>query len=157
MPDADSNAEFLQDLAWLNGDWTYKNGATEVSLECAEVANGNFRSHKFRVKENGEVIHEGTQIIGWDAAKQQLRSWVFSSDGSFGEGAVDKKGKTWTNRASGVLPDGRRSAATQILTRKDDTHFTWEVIDRHVGTRSLPNVPEITLTRSPAKTAGKED
>jgi uncharacterized protein (TIGR02246 family) len=156
-PEPDSNADFLKDLAWLNGEWTYKNGATEIHLECAEVANGNFRTHKFRVQEEGEVIHEGTQIIGWDASTQQLRSWVFASDGSFGEGTVDNKGKTWTIRAGGVLPDGQRSTATQILTRKDDTHFTWEVVDRHLGTRALPNVSEITLTRSAAKTAQKED
>jgi hypothetical protein len=155
VPAPESNAEFLEELTWLNGQWQHKNGDTEIALECAEVANGNFRTHRFQIKTKGEITHEGTQVIGFDAAKQQLRSWVFSSDGSFGDGYIDNKGERWSIRVSGVLPDGDKSTATQIITRKDDGNFTWQVIDRHVGTRALPNVPEITLTKSAG--AGKKE
>ena len=147
LPAEDSNAEFLDELAWLNGQWRHQDGDTEITLDCSEVANGNFRTHRFQVKTNGRIDHEGTQVIGYDAAKKQLRSWVFSSDGSFGEGTIDSKGDRWTIRAGGVQPDGEKSTATQILTRKGDDSFTWQVIDRHVGARSLPNAPEITMTR----------
>lgn len=155
VPPADTNAEFLDELTWLNGQWQHKLGDTEIVLDCTEVANGNFRTHRFQVKTKGEITHEGTQVIGYDASKKQLRSWVFSSDGSFADGLIDNKGERWSIRVSGVLPDGDKSSATQIITKKDDDHFTWQVIDRHVGTRSLPNVPEITLTKSAA--AGKKE
>src|SRR5262245_49862992 len=36
------NAEMLEPLAWLVGSWKSQEGNQEVSLECAEVANGNF-------------------------------------------------------------------------------------------------------------------
>src|SRR5262245_48384304 len=113
LPDDDSNAEFLEELAWLNGKWHYKEGDTEILLDCAEVANGNFRTHRFQVKTRGEISHEGTHVVGYDAAKKQLRSWVFASDGSFGDGYVESKGNRWAIRASGILPDGEKSAATQ--------------------------------------------
>lgn len=155
LPATDANAEFLDELAWLNGQWRHQNGDTEITLDCSEVANGNFRTHRFQVKVKGKVSHEGTQVIGYDAAKKQLRSWVFSSDGSFGEGYIENKDERWTIRAGGVLPDGEKSSATQIITRKGDASFTWQVIDRHVGVRSLPNAPEITLTKIAA--AGKKE
>jgi uncharacterized protein (TIGR02246 family) len=156
---ADSNAEFLKDLAWLNGVWRHQDEDTEVQLESSEAGNGNFRVQRFRVKAGDEITHEGTQIIGYDASKKQLRSWVFSSDGSFGEGVVEQKGDRFTIRVVGVLPDGDKSSATQITMRKGDNEFTYQVVDRHFGTRSLPDVPAITLTKvaAPATTAEKED
>jgi len=143
------NAELLQPLAWMNGVWKNQDGDTEVTLECTEVANGNFRSHRFQVKSKGEILHEGTQIIGWDAAQKQLRSWVFSSDGSFGEGVIEHKGDRWINHVVGTLPSGEKSSATQIVTRKDNGHFTYESTDRSVGARALPDVSEVTLTKTP--------
>src|SRR5262249_10084422 len=155
LPYDGSNAEFLDELEWLNGKWHYKEGDTEIILDCAEVANGNFRTHRFQVKTRGEITHEGTHVVGYDAAKKQLRSWVFASDGSFGDGYIDSKGNRWTIRASGILPDGEKSSATQVLTKKSDDSFTWQVIDRSVGARPLPNAETITMTRLTA-TGGKK-
>jgi uncharacterized protein (TIGR02246 family) len=147
------NAEFLEPLNWLTGTWISKDGDDEVSMECTEVANGNFLTIRFKVKSKDDTTLEGTTIIGWDAAQKQLRTWVFSSDGSFGEGVIQNSGDRWTIRVAGTLPSGERSAATQIVTRKDDTHFTFESTDRTVGTGALPNGSVITLT----KTTGKGD
>lgn len=150
------NAEQLEAFAWMNGAWKYVDGDIEVTMDCAEIANGNFRTNRFQAKKKGEIIQEGTQIIGWDAAKKQLRSWVFSGDGSFGEGVVEGDGDRWTARVVGTLPSGAKSSATQIVTRKDATHFTFQSSDRSVDTRVLPNVPEITLTKT-VSPAGKEN
>jgi uncharacterized protein (TIGR02246 family) len=154
-PPADANADFLDELAWLNGQWHHKEGDVEIFVDCVEVANGNFRTHKFQVKHKGEISDEGTLVVGYDAVKKQLRSWVFSIDGSFGEGFIDNKGDRWTIRVTGSMPSGEKTSATQILTRKDDNHFTWQVTDRFVGARALPNAPEITLTK--LATSGKKE
>jgi uncharacterized protein (TIGR02246 family) len=145
------NAEMLEPLNWLIGTWTSKDGDDEVSMECSEVANGNFLTVRFKVKSKDDTTLEGTTIIGWDAAQKQLHTWVFSSDGSFGKGVIENSGDRWTIRVSGTLPSGERSAATQIVTRKDDTHFTFESTDRTVGTRALPNGSVITLTKTTGK------
>jgi uncharacterized protein (TIGR02246 family) len=150
-PASETNPDRLAELAWMNGSWQYVKGTTEISLECREVANGNFRSHKFRVLDNGEVTHEGTQIIGWDPVKKQIRSWVFSSDGSFGDGLWESRDKRWSIHVNGYLPDGRRTSSTQIITAKDADHFTWHVVDRTVEARVLPNLDEVTMTRTPRK------
>ena len=38
---------------------------------------------------------EGTQVIGWDPAAGTIRSWMFDSDGGFGEGTWSKKDNSW--------------------------------------------------------------
>ena len=45
----------------------------------------------------------GMQIIGWDPAAKQIRSWVFDSDGAFGEGVWNKQGNRWYIQSTGTL------------------------------------------------------
>lgn len=146
LPDPGS-AEHLKGLAWMNGHWRYAKDDVAMEVESAEVANGNFRSNRFRLTFKKEVLHEGTQILGWDPVKKQIRSWVFSSDGSFGEGYLEKSGDRYVLRVAGVLPDGAKSTATQILTPDGANRFTWQVSDRSVEGRVLPNVDPIQLVR----------
>ena len=64
---------------------------------------------------------EGTQVIGWDPAAGTIRSWMFDSDGGFGEGIWTKNDNTWIVKFSQVLPDGRKASATNIYTLVDAT------------------------------------
>ena len=41
---------------------------------------------------------EITEIIGWDPNREQLRSWLFSSDARFAEGSWSRQGNVWTLR-----------------------------------------------------------
>jgi uncharacterized protein (TIGR02246 family) len=158
LPEAESNYEQLKELAWLDGTWKHRDGDLEIVLVCDWVANGNFRSHRFTVTRGGETIHEGTQVIGWDPIKKQIRSWVFSSDGSFGDGVWEKSGKRWTAKVAGVSIDGQATAARQIITQLDEEHFTWQVVDRSVGARLLPNAEEIAYGKTgPAPSEKKGD
>lgn len=150
------SGDFLEALNWLNGTWNHQEGDRDVTWECGYVANGNFQSVRFQVKTKGEIIYEGTKILGWDPLKKQLRSWTFASDGSFADGVIESDQDRWTFRVTGVLPDGEKSSATQIITRKGPNTFTFQAIDRSVGTRPLPNGPEIELTRVVAKSTKEE-
>ena len=64
---------------------------------------------------------EGTQVIGWDPAAGTIRSWMFDSDGGFGEGTWSKKDNSWIVKFNQVLPDGRKASATNIYTLIDGT------------------------------------
>ena len=66
----------------MTGTWKNAAGDTEIVVECREIAGGNFRTAKYRVTEKGAVTHEGTQVIGYDASKKQIRSWLFAHDGA---------------------------------------------------------------------------
>jgi len=93
---------------------------------------------------------EGTQVIGWDAAAGTIRSWMFDSDGGFGEGTWSKKGDKWVVKFSQVLPDGRKASATNIYTLAGNDTFTWKSVGRKVGDEFLPNIDEVKMVRKPA-------
>ena len=80
---------------------------------------------------------EGTQVIGWDPAAGTIRSWMFDSDGGFGEGIWSKKDNSWIVKFSQVLPDGRKASATNIYTLDRCEHVHLE-IDRPEGGRRVP-------------------
>jgi uncharacterized protein (TIGR02246 family) len=147
IPSEPTSADNLQELDWMTGTWKHTSGNIETTVECAEFAGGNFRTAKYRVTEKGEVTHEGTQVIGWDASKKQIRSWVFSSDGSFGEGLWESKTNRWIIRMTGVLATGQKTASIRLMAIKDKDHYTFQSVDRTIDGRSLPDQDEVTLTR----------
>ena len=151
LPGAESSYEQLKELEWLVGEWRYKKGNIEVHSVTEWAANKNFLSRQYTVLDKGVVEHQGTQIVGWDPIQKSIRSWVFASDGSFGGGAWRRDGKSWIARVSGVLPSAKKSLATQILTRVDNDHYTFEVVARSVSGQVLPNLEAVTMTRQTVK------
>jgi hypothetical protein len=75
----------------------------------------------------------GMQIIGWDEAKKQIRSWAFDSDGGFNQGVREKAGERWSVQKTATLPDGTLASSTSLLTPLDENSFTWQQVSRVVG------------------------
>jgi hypothetical protein len=82
---------------------------------------------------------------------KQIRSWVFDSDGGFGEGKWTRKDNRWLIQHTGTLPDGRKSSALNIITYIDDNSCTWQSIHREVNGDLLPNIDEVLVVRQPAQ------
>jgi hypothetical protein len=89
----------------------------------------------------------GIQFIGWDPADKQIRSWVFDSDGGFGQGTWTNKGNRWYVQQTGVLADGRKSSAVNIITKLDEGTCTLQSINRTVDGDLLPNIDEVKVTK----------
>ncbi len=117
--------------------------------ECSWTRNNNFITRSFTVSVGDRVDMAGMQIVGWDPAAEQIRSWVFDSDGGFAEGVWTRKGNRWSISQSGVLPDGRKASAVNIVTYEDDNTYTWQSVSRTVGGELLPNIEEVRIVRSP--------
>lgn len=79
------------------------------------------------------------------------RSWVFDTEGAFGEGYWSRSGDTWMIKANGVRTDGRTATATQVITRINRDHLRWASFDRTSGDEHAPDVDEFTLVRKPPK------
>jgi hypothetical protein len=105
-PATPAGASPLNDLDWLVGEWTDPSGESAISTTIAWTKNKSFLSYSFKVSVPGTDDLEGTQVIGWDPAARTIRSWMFDSDGGFGEGTWSKKGNRWTIKFKQVLPDG---------------------------------------------------
>ncbi len=125
----------LKDLAWLLGEWSSSTSPAGMSLQstCDWTANQSFLIRKFKVEGKGTLLHGGTEVIGWDPRNENIRSWVFDSDGGFGETTWVHDGNRWLVKYSGTLSDGSTASATHILTKVDDNTATMQSKDRTVN------------------------
>lgn len=142
-----SHYEQLKDLDWMVGTWTDQDDVATVTTECNWSRNNNFLVRSFAVQIADRVDMSGMQIIGWDPAAKQIRSWVFDSDGGFGEGTWTKKDNRWHIQQVGVLPDGGKTSAVNIITYVDDNTCTLQSVNRTVDGELIPNVDEVTITK----------
>jgi uncharacterized protein (TIGR02246 family) len=146
-----SHYERLKELEWMIGSWVDEDGGAAIQTDCEWTKNRNFITRSFAVVVGDEVDLAGMQIIGWDPAAEQIRSWVFDSDGGFAEGRWTRKENRWLIQQTGTLPDGRKSSAVNIITYLDDNTCTWQSINRSVDGELLPNIDEILLVRKVAE------
>ena len=148
MPEADTNYGQLQELEWMIGDWVDKEGDMAVETTCDWTKNGNYMLRTYRAI-NGDVVEmEGTQIVGWDAARGQIRSWVFDTDGGFGEGYWSRNGNTWTIEATFQDATGGQGTSTNSFTWVDSDTFTYQSANRVLNGEQLPDVGPFTIKRS---------
>jgi uncharacterized protein (TIGR02246 family) len=142
-----SHYEQLKGLEWMVGSWVDQDDKATVVTECKWARNNNFLVRTFEVHVRERIDMSGIQIIGWDPASKQIRSWVFDSDGGFGQGNWTKKENRWYIQQTGVLYDGRKSSSVNIITNLNDNAFTLQSVNRTVDGELLPNVDEVKLTK----------
>lgn len=143
-----SHYEHLKELEWMVGSWVDQDEQTTVTTECSWTRNNNFLTRSFTVQLGDQIDMAGMQIIGWDPAEKSIRSWVFDSDGGFGQATWSKKGNTWHVQQIGILPDGRKSSAVNIITYVDDKTCTLQSVNRTVDGELLPNIAEVQITKN---------
>ena len=141
----------LQALEWLVGTWEDKAGDQTVATKVNWAGDKNFLVRTFKVKGTDQTETDGWEIIGWDPARQQIRSWIFDSNGGFGESTWANDGEHWLIQASNVLPDGSRSTAEHVLTWVDDNNFSWESQNRTLNGDPRPSLDKIEVQRLPQK------
>lgn len=142
-----SHYEQLKELEWMIGTWVDQDEQATVVTECNWAKNNNFITRSFSIQIRDRIDMAGMQIIGWDPSTKQIRSWVFDSDGGFGQATWKKKDSRWYIQQSGVLPDGRKSSAVNIITRLDDNTCTLQSVNRMVDSELLPNIDEVVVGR----------
>ena len=153
IPAADSSAGELEQLAWMVGDWVDTSPDSTVETTVSWTKNKAFLTSTFRVSIPGMDDLEGTQVIGWDPSSETIRSWMFDSDGGFGEGTWNRHNNLWVVKFKQVLSDGRKASATNIYKCVDNDHYTWQSIGREVDGQFAPNLVEVTVTRKSAQEA----
>lgn len=151
LPPANAAKVALEELGWMVGKWKDNTPGANVTAEVEFTKNANFLRRSVTItNENGETT-EATEVIGFDPVAGQVRSWVFDSDGGFGEGMWRREGNKWLISFSATAPDGTTSSAQHVLTVVDDKKFTWESINRQSGGEALPNIDKIEVVRAAAE------
>lgn len=140
-------SEHLQALDWLIGNWVDEDEDVTIASTYHWNRYKNFLAQEFSVTVEGSFEIEGKEIIGWDPINKNIRSWLFDSDGGFGQATWKKQDKSWVIEASQTLADGRNASSINIITPIDHDKFTWQSTGRTVGGELLPDIEPVTVVR----------
>jgi uncharacterized protein (TIGR02246 family) len=140
----------LQPLAWLVGEWVDDGGNSVVYSKCRWSEDGNFLLQEFNLLLNGEDDLDVSQRIGWDPVAKCIRSWVFDSEGGYGQSVWTRDGDAWIIKATGVRPDGTLGSATNSLVPTGKDGYIFRSTDRIVAGERQPST-EVKVVRKPPK------
>ena len=145
-PSPPRNTRF-DELAWLLGEFS---GQTDDGTNVVVVAivshDGNFILRDFLVTLPSGGVHSLHQRIAWDPIADEFKSWIFDSDGSYGEGSWKHHGDNWIVINTGATPNGQLKSAVNLYTRIAPDGFFVESVGVMVGNESRPNV-KVRLNR----------
>jgi uncharacterized protein (TIGR02246 family) len=146
--DRDINRDIsLKDLQWLIGTWHAVTEDREMTITYEWDENKTFIRGEFTAKDGAKPLESGEEIIGRDNAEGVLRSWVFQSDGGFGEGAWTRDGKRWSIDVHGVRADGRKLTATFVYIPVDPSTITWQAVNQTVDGVLIADTQPIKVTK----------
>jgi uncharacterized protein (TIGR02246 family) len=137
----------LQELNWLVGQWVEEtpNGKIQNNFRWSE--NKSFLLRSFIITDAEGIADQGTQIIGYDPRSQQIRSWTFHADGSFGDGVWTKIDNTWSIKSSQTLNTGEAASGTYLLSKEDDNTLSMQLIGHEIEGEPQPASPKVKITR----------
>jgi uncharacterized protein (TIGR02246 family) len=142
------NYEHLHGLDWAVGEWADDGAGPEIDHVTFEWSDdGNFLISTQDVTVKDTLVSRATEWIGWDPATSQIHSWSFVADGSIGENTWSVDGDQWTVKTNAILPNGKKLAATNIITRNGPDAITWQSKNRTLDGKALPDVAEIKMKR----------
>jgi len=147
LPTPETPRQALQPLEWMVGSWQDESDTATVSSIMRWSPSQAFLIRSYDVIREDEEPFQGQQIIGWDPAVKEIRSWTFNSDGSFGEGVWSQNGAEWIVRKSETLADGRLASGTQVITQIDGDTITVQTIAKEVDGAPEPTADPVTMKR----------
>jgi hypothetical protein len=143
-----SNHDRLRPLEWLVGEWVDEIRAGRVKTSCRWSDDGNFLLQDMEVHIAGVSAMRVTQRIGWDPLAKRIRSWVFDSEGGFGEGHWTLTADGWVIKSTAVQSDGTTASATNFLVPLSRDANVWRSVDRVMGDAEAPTI-EVRVVRQP--------
>lgn len=141
-----TSRDALTDLEWMIGTWQDESKDAMVATQVRWSPNEAFLIRSFAAR-IGDEDYEGTQVIGYDPAIEQIRSWSFYSDGSFGDAVWSKTNDEWIVKGTHRLADGRLAAGTQVITPIDENTLSVQLIAQSVDDEPVPSSEPIKVVR----------
>lgn len=142
-------ADPLSQLDWLQGEWQDKAGDSTIRMSCQRTRGGKFLSRKYTVTIGEDVRSSGLQLISWDAASQQIRSYLFDEEGTVVQATWTKDDDQWRIESVGTFGDGGQGSSTSIVTPLDEASYRVEKVKRVIDGQILPNLEPAIVVRQP--------
>jgi uncharacterized protein (TIGR02246 family) len=127
--------DHLKGLSWMVGDWVAEGSDATAEVSCTWGPDSSYLLREIKMQPKGDKPVSVTQWIGWDPTHKRIRSFAFDSRGGYSDGVWTNEGDAWVVTTTGVLPDGRRTSATNLYTPVDDNTAIWESVDDEVDGR----------------------
>jgi uncharacterized protein (TIGR02246 family) len=144
-----TNAEKLQDLAFLIGNWAEdveKGGSAKMSYSWE--SSQNFMLNTFDLTLKDISVAGGMQWIGWDESIKKARAWTFLFNGGFAESVWTKDGNgKWKIAISGTQRDGSKVTGTNVVTKIDDDHYSFHMMDLKVDGKPISDGGVVKMKR----------
>lgn len=148
IPAEPTHRDHLEELAWLAGDWVDESRDGRVRTVCRWTEDGSFLLQEVTVTPvNGEATTL-SQRIGWDPLGKRFKSWVFDSEGGYGEGNWTPTETGWLIKFTGVNSDGSIASATNHIEPIGLDRYIFESVDRVLGNQTMAPV-QVTVVRQP--------
>ncbi len=148
MPLEPTHRDHLEALAWLTGDWVDESPEGVVETSCGWADNDSFLLQEITVRQAGQEVQKISQRIGWDPLSRQFKSWVFDSEGGYGESRWTPTETGWLIKATSVNTDGTTASATHHIEPTGLDRYVFQSVDRVSGNEILPPV-QLTVVRRP--------
>jgi uncharacterized protein (TIGR02246 family) len=154
IPVPATSYDALRDLEWLVGHWVDDSAEARVDTQFRWTADRAFLLRSYSIQTEEGDLQQGTQVIGWDPRSEEIRSWSFNSDGSFGDATWSKNGDDWLIKSSQTLPDGQAASGTFVLSKVDDNTMTMQLIGHEIEGEPRPASEPVTVVRDNADVPG---
>lgn len=138
----------VSSLGVLVGEWSGETPQGKIHISAKWDSGKKFLRRDFSLS-NATSPLSGTQEIGWDPATEQIKSWIFHDDGSFGEGVWNLEDVVWVEGSWRICADGRTVKATQVYKFPDRNTIIWKLIRGSIEGQPVQSM-EVVLKRSNA-------
>lgn len=137
----------LKELEWLIGDWKDEDEDVTITFSANWDKFKNFIIQRFKMEIYGLEAMQGIQVIGWDPIEQNIRSWVFDSDGGFGDGIWEKKNGSWQVTLHYTSSDGSEATAINIYSNINNHSYQYSSINRYLDGEPIDNIEPVTVKK----------
>jgi uncharacterized protein (TIGR02246 family) len=156
VPALPTHRDHLAALAWLVGDWIDEGRAGTVRTSCRWCDNNSFLLQEITVSQPGQEPVTVSQRIGWDPLSRKFKSWVFDSEGGYGESHWTPTETGWLVKSTSVNNDGSTASATNHIEPTGLDRYVYHSVDRVSGDEILPSV-RVIVVRQPPQPQESED
>lgn len=143
----DVGPQELKGLEWLIGSWRDRSPDVEVHVTWNWDGDKHFLIQRFEVEGADGKVFNGWQVLGWDPLKHQIHSWIFDSQGGFGESLWEEDVNKWIAQSAYTTSDGKRASATYIYQKIDANSYTFSAVNRNQDGEVLPNLGPYKMVR----------
>ncbi len=146
----------LKSLEWMVGNWADETPGVTVESQISWNAKKTFLIRKYSVQFDNETeVETGSQVIAWDARSKTIRSWTFSSDGSFGEGAWSNNDNEWRVKFNHTGSDGSVTSGTQVINKVNDRTASVQIVGQEVDGQLTPTRPAVKMVKKEATSSSE--